>query len=174
MISLTSPVWGNQTFLLQANKYDQDLILSWIHILFFFFFTFWTCRTACRILVPQPGIETAPLALEARSLNHWTAGEVPTCIFFKRKENYTDNGDLVFKNMSNKRFLYYLLLTRAMSSQNVLKYLLHVALPIPMKFTCIFISSLAPESNHNRSKNLRSNKLILKFIIWVVSQYLLI
>ena len=36
-----------------------------------------------------------------------------------------------------------------MSSHNVLKYLLHVALPIPMKlFTCIFISALKSENNH--------------------------
>ena len=39
--------------------------------------------------------------------------------------------------------------TRVMFSQNVLKYLLHVALPIPMRlFTCIFISSLKSENNH--------------------------
>ena len=31
----------------------------------------------CGILVPRPGIEPAPLALEAQSLNHWTAREVP-------------------------------------------------------------------------------------------------
>jgi len=33
---------------------------------------------ACEILVPHLGIEPAPLAGEARSLNHWTAGEVLT------------------------------------------------------------------------------------------------
>ena len=32
---------------------------------------------ACGILVPQPGIEPTPLAVEAWSLNHWTAREVP-------------------------------------------------------------------------------------------------
>ena len=32
---------------------------------------------ACRTLVPQPGIEPVPPAVEARSLNHWTAREVP-------------------------------------------------------------------------------------------------
>ena len=31
----------------------------------------------CGILVPQPGIESTPLALEAQSLNHWPAREVP-------------------------------------------------------------------------------------------------
>ena len=29
-----------------------------------------------RILVPQPGIDPVPPALEAQSLNHWTTGEV--------------------------------------------------------------------------------------------------
>ena len=32
---------------------------------------------ACGILVPQPGIERALPDLEAQSLNHWTAREVP-------------------------------------------------------------------------------------------------
>ena len=32
---------------------------------------------ACGILVPQLGIEPMPPALEAWSLNHWTAMEVP-------------------------------------------------------------------------------------------------
>ena len=31
-------------------------------------------------LVPQPGIETAPRALEAQNLNHWTAREVPAIL----------------------------------------------------------------------------------------------
>ena len=31
----------------------------------------------CRILVPWPGIEPVPPAVEAQSLNHWTAREVP-------------------------------------------------------------------------------------------------
>ena len=32
---------------------------------------------ACGILVPEPGIESVPPAVEAQSLNHWTATEVP-------------------------------------------------------------------------------------------------
>ena len=31
-------------------------------------------------LVPQPEIEPIPLVVEARSLNHWTAREVPDII----------------------------------------------------------------------------------------------
>ena len=36
--------------------------------------------TAWEILVPQPGVEPAPPALEAQSLNHWTTREVPTLL----------------------------------------------------------------------------------------------
>ena len=38
----------------------------------FFFFMFWLHHAACGILVPQPGIEPTPPALEA-----WTVREVP-------------------------------------------------------------------------------------------------
>ena len=43
----------------------------------YFLSFFWPHRAACGIFVPQPGIEPTPLALEAQSLNHWTAREVP-------------------------------------------------------------------------------------------------
>ena len=39
---------------------------------------------ACRILVPQPGIEPRPLAVKAWSPNHWTAREFPPAIFCTR------------------------------------------------------------------------------------------
>ena len=38
---------------------------------------FWPCHTACRILVPQPGIESALPAVEAEGLNQRTTREVP-------------------------------------------------------------------------------------------------
>ena len=44
---------------------------------FFFFFFFGLCCVARGILVPQPGIEPAPLAVEVWSLNHWTTREAP-------------------------------------------------------------------------------------------------
>ena len=47
--------------------------LSLSFSLFFFFFG----HAACGILVPQPGIEPAPPAVEAWSSNYWTAREVP-------------------------------------------------------------------------------------------------
>ena len=37
---------------------------------------FWLCPRACGILVPGPGIEPLPPAVEAWSLNHWTTREV--------------------------------------------------------------------------------------------------
>ena len=42
-------------------------------------FCFFGCAT-CGILVPWPGIKPLPLTVEAQSLNHWTAREVP--LFF--------------------------------------------------------------------------------------------
>ena len=42
----------------------------------FFFFFFRPFCTAHGILVPQPGIEPAPPAVEVQSLNHWTTSEV--------------------------------------------------------------------------------------------------
>ena len=41
------------------------------------------CRAACGILVPRPGIEPVPPAVEAWSLNHWTAREVPEFLMFQ-------------------------------------------------------------------------------------------
>ena len=38
--------------------------------------------TACRILVPRPGIKPTPPALKAWSLDHWTTREVPTLDIF--------------------------------------------------------------------------------------------
>ena len=46
-------------------------------LLAFFFFFFWLLGIACRILVPQPGIEPVYPAVGAWSLSHWIAREVP-------------------------------------------------------------------------------------------------
>ena len=53
-----------------SNVYSFIVILFLLH------------REACGILVPQPGIAPAPPALEAQTLNQWTAREVPHCIFY--------------------------------------------------------------------------------------------
>ena len=41
-----------------------------------FYFSFWPHHTACRVLVPQPGIKPVPPLVEAQSLDHWAAREV--------------------------------------------------------------------------------------------------
>ena len=46
----------------------------------YFFFPIWLCCTACRILVPQPGIEPGTLAMKAQSPNHWTTGNSSTSL----------------------------------------------------------------------------------------------
>ena len=52
--------------------------LTWYSIQFWLKknFFFWLYPMACRILVPWPGIEPTPPAVEAWSLNHWIAREV--------------------------------------------------------------------------------------------------
>ena len=50
------------------------------------YFTVFLCiyffgRVTCRILVPQPGPEPSPPAVEAQSLNHCTARERPRLLF---------------------------------------------------------------------------------------------
>ena len=49
--------------------------------LFFYVFYLFFGHAAFGILVPRPGIEPVPPALEAWSLNHWTAREVPVLLF---------------------------------------------------------------------------------------------
>ena len=41
------------------------------------FFLFCMSHVICGILVPQPGMKLMPTTVEVRSLNHWTAREVP-------------------------------------------------------------------------------------------------
>jgi len=46
------------------------------------FFFFCSNHMACRILVPPPGFEALPLAVEVQNLNHWTTREVWRLIFW--------------------------------------------------------------------------------------------
>ena len=63
----SSPSWDGSSFM----WWKQDMVNS---LPFFFFFG---CTVASGILVPWPGIEPVPPALEAPNLNHWTARDVP-------------------------------------------------------------------------------------------------
>ena len=56
---------------------------------FYLFIYLWPRHAACGILVPWPGIKPVPPALEAQSLNHWTAREVPLSNIFIAVK-YTD------------------------------------------------------------------------------------
>ena len=60
--------WG-----LEALRWLQVVVAFFL----FFVFVFWLHSEACRILVPQPGIEPAPSAVRVQSPNHWTAREFP-------------------------------------------------------------------------------------------------
>ena len=46
---------------------------------------FWLRHLACRILVPQPGIEPRSMAVKAQGPNHWTAREFPWLKFLYPK-----------------------------------------------------------------------------------------
>ena len=72
----TSATW-------EAPK-DSLLCHNFIYLLLFFtFLKFWLHCVACEVLVPWPGIKPVFPALEAQSLNHWTAREVQPCHNFK-------------------------------------------------------------------------------------------
>ena len=75
---IISGVWNFQFLHILANTYCLFFFLKKQRTFFFFF--------GCAVrhvgaLVLQPGIEPVPPAVEARSLNHWTAKEVPYCLF---------------------------------------------------------------------------------------------
>ena len=59
--------------------FSPKLTLFFLKMVFylFIFIFFWLHSVACKILVPQPGIKPMPPAVEAPSLNKWTAREVP-------------------------------------------------------------------------------------------------
>ena len=65
---------------LSKHKHKAKLYILSRALRFFvsvFVFIFWPCRAACGILFPRPGIKPLTPAVEAQSLNHWTAREVP-------------------------------------------------------------------------------------------------
>ena len=75
------------SYLLKAYQVRAFLYPDHNHLVFclfyfvFLFLCFWVflgpCRTACGILVPQPGVEPGPSAVKAQGTNYWTAREVP-------------------------------------------------------------------------------------------------
>ena len=91
-----SPIWSLASFrsFLKCPLLSEPSPLSWsrsdsisfsvlsigfilLHYPYqFHFFFFWLHHTAYGVLVHQPGTEPVLLAVEVRSLNHWTAKEV--------------------------------------------------------------------------------------------------
>ena len=65
---------------------NYRFFLLWL-VLFFFL----PYHEACWILVPQPGVEPVPPAVEAWSLSHWTASRVPCgwCFLYPKKSLLT-------------------------------------------------------------------------------------
>ena len=82
-----SPGRGNSNDLSESSQENVSTSTAQsrqaLRLLLFFFFFFWPCCMACRILVPRPAIEPTSPVVETRSLNHWTAREVPGCSYFK-------------------------------------------------------------------------------------------
>ena len=67
------------SFSLNLNTQWHMSVFKKINILSFLFV--WLHHAACGILVPRPGIEPAPPAVEVLILNHCTAREVLTLVF---------------------------------------------------------------------------------------------
>ena len=62
----------------------QDICFSDVtHLCHVGLFFFWPHPATCGILVPRPGIEPVPPALEAQRLN-WTVKEILDFFFFKQ------------------------------------------------------------------------------------------
>ena len=54
-----------------------------LYLFKYFKIYFWLLRETHEILVPQPGIELMPPAVETQSLNYWTIREVSTHFLIK-------------------------------------------------------------------------------------------
>ena len=65
------PPWNLDALLSPEHVFGQYIIITIYFILFGH-----TARHA-GLFVPWPGTEPGPSAVEAQSLNHWTAKEVP-------------------------------------------------------------------------------------------------
>ena len=59
-----------------------NTVPSTLHSWLLFFSFFLATPRGSRRLVPRPGIEPGPPAVEAWSLNHWTSREVPAGFFY--------------------------------------------------------------------------------------------
>ena len=75
--------WIPYNHIICTSDFYEFKLLYWGY----FFKTFWLHHAACGILVPQPGMEPEPPAVEAWSLNCWITREVPYTEPFKEGTN---------------------------------------------------------------------------------------
>ena len=129
--------------------------------LIFFIFIFWPHCKACGILVPWPGIEPTPTALEAWSLNHWTAREVPEeRISLKEKKkkknphNHKENKFLIdkFYHIKIQIFIFSSLVHLFWSSANSDSFTSSFPIWIPfLSLFCLIAVARASNSMFNKS-----------------------
>ena len=68
----------------------------------FLFFLIWPNYVACRILVPQPGMDPVPPALKVQSLNHGPPGKPPT-VKFQGAEYQPSFLEVIFEHSWQKK-----------------------------------------------------------------------
>ena len=87
---------------------DCNWIITYLYIFLLVYFMLiiyghfrGACCVACRILVPPPGTEPMPLAMEALSPNHWTARNSQIKAIFSWNLNIRLNIPVLNSNSSN-------------------------------------------------------------------------
>ena len=99
------PVLRGDAFSFSPLSMILGLLLSYIPFIFIhsFIHSFRPHRTAWGTLVPWPGIEPTPTAVESRIPNHWTAREVPVlyykkvcCLYTHLIESFYHNSNIAF------------------------------------------------------------------------------
>jgi len=80
-------IWKKPDLVLLCFSLLHFANTRWRGYCLFFFFFFFFGGSACRILVPQPGIETIGPAMKVWSLNDWTTREIlqTPCFFCRLK-----------------------------------------------------------------------------------------
>ena len=76
--------WVTKHFPLAWDILVPHQAALYFRIFLFFFFGL----PVCGILIPPPGVEPVPLALEGQSPNHWTTRKFPTSEFLKWQKTF--------------------------------------------------------------------------------------
>ena len=75
---------SNKALLFSTGNYIQYPVINHNGKEYVLLFVFWLHPEPCRILVPQPGIEPMPPALERQRLSHWSTREFSEKNIFKK------------------------------------------------------------------------------------------